>query len=62
MYINYDLAKALQKERLARSMSEFEARRPTPIPELASRSREGEEAEVIELVFSSHCETGQIGA
>jgi len=62
MYISYDLAKALQRDRLARSMSEFEARRRAPKPDLASREGGDEGAEVIELVFSSHCETDQIGA
>jgi hypothetical protein len=62
MYISYDLAKALQRDRLARSMSEFEARRRAPMPDLAPRNRGAEGAEVIELVFSSHCEAEQIGA
>ena len=62
MYISYDLAKALQKDRLARAMSEFEARRPAPMFDLASVPRDEESADVIELVFSSHCETDQIGA
>jgi hypothetical protein len=62
MYISYDLAKAMQRERLARSMSEFEMRRRVPIPDFVSASGGAEGAEVIELVFSSHCETDQIGA
>ncbi len=60
MYISYDLAKAIQRERVSRSMSEFEARR-VPVPELRT-PRGGEDADIIELVFSSHCETDQIGA
>lgn len=61
MYVSYDLAKAVQKERLARSMAEFERRRDKTTPEPAPR-QVAREAEVIELVFGSHCETDQIGA
>lgn len=61
MYVSYDLAKALQRERLARSTAEFERRRNKVSPEPA-RLREANEAVVIELVFGSHCETDQIGA
>ena len=60
MYISYDLAKAIQRERVSRAMSEFEARR-VPVPEFPA-PRAGEDADIIELVFSSHCETDQIGA
>jgi len=62
MYINYDLAKALQRERLAKSLSAFEARRHSPLPEVALGPEDTKGADVIELVFSSHCETDQIGA
>ena len=60
--INYDLAKALQRERLAKSLSEFETRRHSPLPVVAPGPEGAKGADVIELVFSSHCETDQIGA
>jgi hypothetical protein len=62
MYISYDLGKAIQREKLARAMSEFETRRPAPAPEPTPRWGDAEGADVIELVFSSHCETDRIGA
>jgi len=61
MYISYDLAKALQRDRLNRAMSEFEARRHVAIPVLPANCN-SEEADIIELVFASHCETDRIGA
>jgi hypothetical protein len=61
MYISYDLGKALQRDRLNRALSEFEARRHVAIPELPANG-DNEEADIIELVFSSHCETDRIGA
>jgi len=61
MYTSYELAKALQRDRLSRAMSEFEARRHVAVPELPA-NRNDEEADIIELVFSSHCETDRIGA
>lgn len=61
MFISYDLAKAIQKDRLARSIAESERRRnqktTEPVPRPATR-----EAAVVELVFPSACETDQIGA
>lgn len=61
MYVSYDLAKALQRERLARSAAEFERRQNKVTPEPAPR-HPTRDAEVIELVFGSHCEADQIGA
>jgi hypothetical protein len=61
MYISYDLGKALQRDRLNRAMSQFEARRHVAIPEVPA-DLNSEEADIIELVFTSHCETDRIGA
>ncbi len=60
MYISYDLAKAIQRDRVSKAMSELEARRRA-VPEVPD-IRSEPEADVIELVFSSHCETNRIGA
>lgn len=61
MYISHDLVKAIQKDRLSRSMEESERRRNRktmePVPRPAPR-----EAAVVELVFPSACETDRIGA
>lgn len=61
MYISYDLAKAIQKDRLARSIAESERRRNEKRTKPVARPTTGEAA-VVELVFPSHCETDQIGA
>lgn len=61
MYVSYDLAKALQRERLARSAVEFERQQNKVTRDPAPRQTV-RDAEVIELVFGSHCETDQIGA
>ncbi len=61
MYISYDLAKAIQRDRVTRAMSEFEARRSADIPDVPDLRSE-QEADIIELVFSSHCESDRIGA
>lgn len=61
MYVSYDLAKAIQRDRLARSTSEWERRRNKKSEEPAPR-RAHEDASVVELVFPSHCDTDQIGA
>ncbi len=59
--ITYDLAKAIQQDRLSRSLEELERRRiqktTEPVPQPVTR-----EATVVELVFPSACETDQIGA
>jgi hypothetical protein len=60
MYISYDLAKAIQRDRTSRAMSANKARRRA-VPEVTIVRNEPE-ADVIELVFSTHCETDRIGA
>lgn len=61
MYLSYDLAKAIQRERLSRSMAEYERKQGTRLPSKPT-ARGSEGAEIIELVFSSHCDTDRIGA
>jgi hypothetical protein len=62
MFLNYDLAKALQDDRLARAQARSLRRRARPEPRLSSQADPVDEAEVIELVFGRHCDAGQIGA
>lgn len=60
MYPSYDLVKAIQRDRLDRSLTRY--RNKSPETEAETPRSEPEEAEVIELVFGSQCDTGQIGA
>lgn len=62
MFLNYDLARTILEDRRAAAARESlrrEARSQHKVPVPAPSA---EEAEVIELVFGRHCETGQIGA
>jgi hypothetical protein len=47
----------LTEERRKRAMTEFRRRQPVPQPRLETR-----EADVVELVFGTHCDHDQIGA
>jgi hypothetical protein len=59
MYINYDMARALLEERRQQAKTTSMIRQRAPKPTI---SRAIPEADVIELTFGTHCESGQIGA
>lgn len=60
MLIHYDLAKVLVERRQVWALAEFQRRDRGAEPPLVERC--DAEADVIELVFAGHCESGQIGA
>lgn len=62
MYLNYDLAKALLDDRRTQARTDLLRRRIRPEPGPRPNSDPTGDAEVIELVFGMHCDTGQMGA
>lgn len=58
-YITYDQVKRLTEERTRRALRKYEAQRTAPVDSFV---RPATEAEVIELVFVSGCESESIGA
>ena len=65
MFVSYDLAKAIQRDRLDRSIAEME-RRMHKLDERTKTMKETvdavSDAEVVELVLPTSCESDQIGA
>lgn len=62
MYLNYDLAKALLDDRRTQARAESLRRRRWLEPGRHRDVEPSDDAEVIELVFGRHCDTGQMGA
>ena len=58
-YITYDQVKRMTEERTRKSLLKYEARRTTSHD---SYVKPRAEAEVVELVFATVCETESIGA
>lgn len=61
-FLNFDLAKALTEERRAKALAARDRRR-RPLEEPAiSGEVVTKEADIVELVFPTRCESDQIGA
>ena len=58
-YVTYDQIKRMTEERTRRSLLKYEAQRKTPVDSFVKPKTE---AEVIELVFTTACDTESIGA
>lgn len=61
-FVSYELAKAINDDRLSKALARAEFRRMKAQPTPPASKRQSQDADVIELAFGAHCEPTQIGA